>query len=397
MERIWESCRPLEGAITGWRRDLHRIPEIGEDLPRTQAYVKARLGEIGIPYRTGTKDSSVIAEIEGGMPGRRVAFRADMDALEIEEETGLPFASEHPGRMHACGHDAHTAMLLGAGKVLWENRARLHGSVRLIFQTAEEPVRGARIAIADGCLDGVDAVFGTHIGTLMGTEIPSGTILISRGCCMASGDHFTITVRGAGCHGSSPEKGVDPIHIAAHVLLTIEGIQAREISALEPAVVTVGRIHGGDANNVIPDTVMMGGTIRALDRSMRDRVARRMREIAEGTALALGGSAVMELTQSVPPVVNDPAMADLAARAAREVAGAEKVEGDRKRPCMGSEDFSLYLEEVPGCFMFLSTADPAKGTNVSHHSARFNVDEGVLWEGSAVFAAIAERFLNGEE
>ena len=130
MERIWESCRPLEGAITGWRRDLHRIPEIGEDLPRTQAYVKARLREIGIPYRTGTKDSSVIAEIEGGMPGRRVAFRADMDALEIEEETGLPFASEHPGRMHACGHDVHTAMLLGAGKVLWENRARLHGSVR---------------------------------------------------------------------------------------------------------------------------------------------------------------------------------------------------------------------------------------------------------------------------
>ena len=397
MESIWTGCRPLEDTIIRWRRDLHRIPEIGTDLPETQAYVTARLGEIGIPYRTGTKDSSVIAEIEGGRPGKRVAFRADMDALEIAEKTGLPFASEHPGRMHACGHDAHTAMLLGAGKVLWEHRDRLRGSVRLIFQTAEEGVTGAGIAIGEGCLDGVDAVFGTHIGTLMGTEIPSGTFLISRSCCMASGDHFTITVRGAGCHGSSPEKGVDPIHIAAHILIALEGIQAREISALEPAVVTVGRIHGGDANNVIPDTVLMGGTIRTLDRSVRERVVRRMRGIAEGTALALGGCASMELTQSVPPVVNDPAMADLAARAAREVAGAENVDGDRRKPCMGSEDFSLYLERVPGCFLFLSSADPAKGTNVSHHSAGFNVDESVLWEGSAVFAAIAERFLNGEE
>ena len=397
MERIWTYCRPLEDRIIRWRRDLHRIPEIGTQLPKTQAYVTACLDEMGIPYRKGARDSGVIADIEGGLPGKRVAFRADMDALEIGEETGLPFASKHPGRMHACGHDAHTAMLLGAGKVLWEHRDWLRGNVRLIFQTAEEGVTGARIAIADGCLDGVDAVFGTHIGTLMGTEIPSGKILISRGCCMASGDHFTITVRGAGCHGSSPEKGVDPVHIAAHVLLALEGIQARETSALEPAVVTIGRIHGGDANNVIPDTVLMGGTIRALDRGVRDRVALRMREIAEGTALALGGSAFMELTQSVPPVVNDPGMADLAARAAREVAGDTNVEGDRTRPCMGSEDFSLYLEQVPGCFLFLSSADPAKGTNVSHHSARFNVDESVLWEGSAVFAAIAERFLNGEE
>ena len=224
MERIWTYCRPLEDRIIRWRRDLHRIPEIGTQLPKTQAYVTACLDEMGIPYRKGARDSGVIADIEGGLPGKRVAFRADMDALEIGEETGLPFASKHPGRMHACGHDAHTAMLLGAGKVLWEHRDRLRGNVRLIFQTAEEGVTGARIAIADGCLDGVDAVFGTHIGTLMGTEIPSGKILISRGCCMASGDHFTITVRGAGCHGSSPEKGVDPVHIAAHVLLALEGI-----------------------------------------------------------------------------------------------------------------------------------------------------------------------------
>lgn len=213
---MWNECKDLQSYIVGMRRDLHKIPELGFDLPKTRAYVTAKLDEYGIPYTLSEKDSSIIATLKGGKPGATVALRADMDALPIREETGVDYMSTHDGCMHACGHDTHTAMLLGAAKVLAAHRDELRGEVRFLFQTAEELAKGSAIVIENGGVDGVDAVFGTHIGTILSKDIPAGTFIVCPGPVMASYDRFVIKVKGVGCHGSTPEKGVDPVNIAAH-------------------------------------------------------------------------------------------------------------------------------------------------------------------------------------
>ena len=242
---MWKECKDLQEYIVGLRRDLHQIPEIGLDLPETSAYVATELDKIGIPYVRSEKDSGIIATIQGGKPGKTVCLRADMDALPITEETGLPFTSKHVGCMHACGHDSHTAMLYGAGKVLWAHRAEIAGTVRLMFQTSEEQSRGAELMIENGGVDGADAVFGTHIGTILDKAIPTGTFIVSSGCCMAAFDKFVIKVNGKGCHGSTPEKGIDPVNIAAHIVLALQAITTRELNATRPLVLTIGKIQGG--------------------------------------------------------------------------------------------------------------------------------------------------------
>lgn len=392
---MWKECVDLQEEIRSMRRALHQIPEIGQQLPETAAYVSARLEEYGIPYRTvSDKDSGIIAEIQGGFPGKTVALRADMDALPITEDTGVEYASKHVGCMHACGHDAHTAMLLGAAKVLKAHQAELHGNVRFLFQTAEELAKGAPVMVAGGAMDGVDAVFGTHIGTIIDKSIPAGTFIITPGDSMASFDRFIVTVNGVGCHGSTPEKGVDPVNIAAHIILALQAINAREFNACIPVVLTIGSIHGGSQYNVIPGQVVIEGTIRALSEEVRQKVARRIGEISQATAAAFGGTASCEMDWGAPPVVNDTAMAAFAAEAAAEVLGKDLVITHVDHPNMGGEDFAYYLEKVPGVFMFLSSANAALHTDIAHHNAKFNIDESVLWEGSAVFVAIAEKYLN---
>ena len=368
---------------------------MGLNLPETFAYVKAKLDEYGIPYKLSDKDSSFIAEIKGGQPGKTIALRADMDGLPILEETGVDYASQHTGCMHACGHDTHTSMLLGAAKILKAHEKELHGTVRLLFQTAEELAKGAPVLVENGAMDGVDAVFGTHIGTIIDKSIPAGTFIITPGSTMASFDRFILHIKGLGCHGSTPEKGVDPVNIAAHVVLAIQAIQSREFNACVPVVITIGSIHGGAQYNIIPGEVTIEGTTRTLDESVRQKVAKRIGEIAAATASAFGGTAELEMDWGAPPVVNDPAMAAFAADAAKEVVGAEHVITEVEHPNMGGEDFAYYLEKAPGAFMFLSSANPALHTDVPHHNCKFNVDESVLWEGSAVFVAIAEKYLNG--
>lgn len=391
---MWNECKDLQEYIVGLRRDLHQIPELGLNLPETSDYVAAELDKLGIPYVRSRKDSGIIATIQGGKPGKTIALRADMDALPITEATGLPFASRHEGCMHACGHDTHTAMLLGAGKTLWTHRAEIAGTVRLLFQTSEEQSRGAEVMIENGGVDGADAVFGTHIGTIIDKTIPAGTFIVTPGCCMAAFDKFVIKVRGSGCHGSTPEKGVDPVNIAAHIVLAVQNIRTREVAATRPLVLTIGKIQGGNQYNVIPDEVVIEGTIRTLEEDLRQYTARRIGEIAQGTAAAFGGSVDYEMIWGAPPVINDADMAALAARAAKTVLGEDKVITQIKAPNMGGEDFAYYLEKVPGAFMFLSSANPAKGTDVPHHNPKFDVDEEVLWEGAAVFVAIVEEFLN---
>ena len=207
---MWKDCKSLQPQIVALRRALHQVPEMGLDLPKTCAIVRAELDRLGIPYVTSEEDSGIVATIRGGRPGKRVALRADMDALPITEATGLPFASRHEGLMHACGHDAHTAMLLGAAQVLNARREELPGEVRLLFQPSEEQVMGAKALIARGAMDGVDAVFGLHIGSILSPDIPSGTLVVPAGRCMASFDRFSIRVKGAGCHGSTPQKASTP-------------------------------------------------------------------------------------------------------------------------------------------------------------------------------------------
>lgn len=396
MMIMWETCRELQDELVAMRRELHQIPEIGGDLPLTRAYVERKLEEIGIPYVENRSDSGIVATIQGGKPGKTLALRADMDALPIQEENEVDYISRHAGCMHACGHDTHMTMLLGAAKVLYQNREKLPGTVKLLFQTDEEGSNGAQRLIEEGHLDGVDGIFGTHIGTILSKDIPSGTLICSPGCCMASFDKFVIRIKANGCHGSTPEKGVDPINIAAHVVLNLQEIIAREIAAVRPSVLTIGHIEAGFTYNVIPSEAMLEGTIRALEEDVRQFLAKRIEEIAVATAATFRGEAEVEMVWGAPPVINDPAMAQMAADCARELFGDEMVIDHVDAPNMGGEDFAYYLNRVPGAFMFLSSSNPAKHTDVPHHNPKFNVDEDVFWRGSAMFVRLAEKFLGVE-
>lgn len=391
---LWRKCAAIQGELVEMRRALHRIPETGERLEKTSAYVISKLEQLGIPYVRSGRDSAIAAHIRGSRPGRCIILRADMDALPIREETGASYASEHDGFMHACGHDAHTSMLLGAAKVLQSDRAALKGEAVLIFQTAEETAKGAKNVIANGWLEGADAAFGMHIGTIISNTAPAGTIFAVPGCCMASFDRFMIRVTGVGCHGSTPEKGTDPINAAAHIITALQAINSREFNACAPIVVTIGSIHGGSQYNIIPNCVEMEGTIRSVDSGVRMAVAQRIEQIAAAQAAVFGADAQCIIDWGAPPVINDENMAHLAAEAAKEITGEERTVTHLAAPNMGGEDFAYYLEKLPGAYLFLSSANGAKNCAFAHHNSRFNVDEDVLHMGAALYVNITERFLN---
>lgn len=390
MEKKYEI---IQKYIVKLRRDLHQIPELGTSLPKTRAYILKELDRLKIPYVCSEKDSGILATIEGGSKGKTVALRTDMDALPLEEETDLAYASIHQGCMHACGHDAHMAILLGAARLLNAGKKSLRGTVRLIFQTAEEISRGSEIAISNGYLEGVDAIFGLHIGSILGKEIPSGTLIFPRACCMASFDKFILKIKGKSCHGSTPEKGIDPVNIAAHLILSLQAIQTREISGSSASVITVGRIQGGAQYNVIPDEVILEGTIRALDEPVRHYVAQRIRGMAVATAAAFGGSCECEIVWGAPPLVNDEEMAELAAESVSDLFEPKDIIDNFPIPNMGGEDFANYLQLVPGAFFFLSSSNPEKGTDIPHHNPCFNVDEDVMWRGAVTFERIVHQLL----
>ena len=390
---MWQECKDIQDYIVGIRRALHQIPELGINLPKTQEAICAELDKLGVEYKKNQGDSGIIGAIKGGKPGKTILLRADIDALPITEQTGLPFASKNEGCMHACGHDSHAAMLLGALKVLKAHEKDIPGTVKFVFQTGEEISIGAKIAIKEGVMDGVDAVFGMHIGSIISPDMPAGTLIVVPGCCMASFDRFVLKVKGMGCHGSTPEKGVDPITIASHIVISLQEVIAREIAAPRPAVLTVGKIAGGFAFNVIPSEVEIEGTIRAFEDEVRQHLAKRIGEISSSVAATFRGSCDYEMDWGAPPVVNDDAMAKLAGDAAKKALGAEHVITEVPSPNMGGEDFAYYLEQKPGAFMFLSSANPAKNTNIPHHNPKFDLDEDVFYKGSAVFVAIVEDFL----
>ena len=388
---LLDEARGLLDEVVALRRRIHRQPEIGLALPRTQQVVLEALDGLGLDIRTGEKTTSVVATLEGAQPGRTILLRADMDALPLREDTGLPFASEVDGAMHACGHDAHTAMLLGAARLLAARRATLAGRVVFMFQPGEEGYHGARMMIEEGLLDTTrpDAAFGLHAGA----RLPAGVIGTRGGPLLAAGDTFQITVRGNGGHASAPHDCLDPIPVACEIVQAFQTMVTRRVNAFDPAILTVAKIEAGTTRNIIPETASMLGTIRTVSEKTRAAILEHVERVAEHVAAAHGATADVHFIKGYPVTVNDDDFAARVARVAAEVLGPESVH-TMATPIMGSEDFSYVLQRVPGAFAFLGTR-PAEGPAPPNHSNRMLLNESALPAGVAMHVALALDFLNG--
>jgi len=379
------------------RRRLHQRPELGLELPLTQALVAGELERRGLVPRLGTAVGSVTAVIDGSRPGRSIILRADMDALPLQEDTGLPFASEYDGLMHACGHDTHVAMLLGAAQLLAERRDRFAGRVVLMFQPGEEGFHGARFMLEDGLLElageGADtAAFALHITT----QAPTGTVNLRGGTLLASADRLAITVRGRGGHASAPHQALDPIAVAAEIVLALQLMVTRRIDAFDPAVVTIARMAAGTTHNIIPETALLEGTMRTVSEGTRSRLKELVRQVATGVADAHGATVEIEIEPGYPVTVNDVPFATLVREVAIDLAGADAV-AEMPAPIMGAEDFSYVLQRVPGAMAFLG-ARPASqdlATAPMNHSNHVVFDEPAMAVGIATYAAVALRHLAG--
>ncbi|MBI0537659.1 amidohydrolase [Roseomonas sp. KE2513] len=377
--------------MTAWRRDLHTHPELGFEEHRTAAFVARELRAAGIAVEEGIAGTGVVGTIRGRAGNRAIGLRADMDALAMAEMTGAPWASLTPGRMHACGHDGHTAMLLGAAKWLAGNRDRFAGTVHLIFQPAEESRGGAQAMLADGLFERfpVDAVYGMH--NLPG--LPLGTVAVPKGAVLASSDTWEVTFRGRGTHGAKPHLGTDATLAAAAFILALQTVVARELDPMQAGVISVGHLAAGhpEAPNVIPAEVLVRGTARALSAPVRDLLEARIAGIARGTAAAHGVKAEPVYTRRLPPTVNHPSQAALMHRAATATVGAERALDDHP-PVTAGEDFACMLEARPGAYAWLGTGDPAHPEGW-HHNPRFDFNDAALTAGAALFCGIVEAEL----
>ncbi len=370
------------------RRDLHRHPELGLEEHRTAGRVCERLRELGIEHRSGVAQTGVVGLIPGRADGPAVALRADLDALPLEDAKQVPYRSEVPGKMHACGHDVHTTVLLGAARLLAARRGELERPVKLIFQPAEETVGGAKLLIAEGVLDDppVAAIFGLHVDP----ELAAGKLGLRYGQRNASSDDLLVTVRGRSGHAAYPAGTVDAIVVAAQVISALQSVVSRNVDARESAVVSFGTIRGGTQANIVADRVELVGTARCLDPKIREVVLRRVRETAEGVAAGLGARAEVEIRPSFDPLVNDDGMVDLVRGSAASLVGAENIVV-YQRPNMGVEDFGFYLARVPGAYFSLGVRNEAAGIIHPIHSDRFDVDESAMALGAAVQALNALR------
>jgi amidohydrolase len=378
----------LHAEITGWRRDIHANPELLYDVHRTAASVADKLKSFGCDeVVTGIGRTGVVGVIRGRNPGgKAVGLRADMDALPIEEATGLPYKSTVPGKMHACGHDGHTAMLLGAAKYLAETR-NFAGTAVMIFQPAEEGGAGARAMLRDGLIDrfGIHEVFGMHNYPGM----PVGRFGIRTGPAMASTDTISIRLEGVGAHAAFPHTGVDTILVGAQIVNQLQSIVSRNVDPVEAAVVSICTFHGGEAENVIPQQVRLGGTVRTLSRDVRDLVQKRVREVVEGTARLYGAEAQITYTPGYPVLVNDSGRTAFAASVAREIAGDGKVD-DQWPPLMGAEDFAFMLNERPGAFIYVGNGDSA-----GLHNPKYDFNDEAIPLGTSYWVRLAETALAG--
>lgn len=404
-ERIDAAAARVEPKVIEWRRDIHQHPELGNREVRTAGLVAGHLRSLGIEVKENVAHTGVIGILRGGKPGRVVALRADMDALPVTEQVDLPFASkvrttyngQEVGVMHACGHDAHVAILLGVAEVLAGLREELGGTVKFIFQPAEEGAPqgeegGAALMVKEGALDNpkVDAIYGLHVTS----RFAVGEVAYKPEGMMASVDSFRIVVRGRQTHGAYPWLGVDPIVVASQIVLALQTIPSRQLdSTMAPSIVTVGAIHGGVRNNIIPDEVEMIGTIRALEAKMREDIHARIRRTAESIASSAGASATVTITEGYPITYNDPALTEQSLPTLRAVAGADKTR--LVNAVLGAEDFSFFQQKVPGLFFWVGTRPPDQTPEEapSNHSPLFYVDERGLLLGVRALANLAVEYL----
>ena len=390
-EDLLQDARGIADRITALRRAIHAEPELGLDTPKTLAKVKAELADLPLEWREGPSCTGAVAVLNAGKSGRSVLLRGDMDALPMPEDTGLEFASTVPGRMHACGHDTHTAMLAGAARVLARRADTLAGEVRFMFQPGEEGYHGARFMLDDGLLDPLpDAAFALHIMP----NAPHGSIGSRAGTLLASADALEIAVKGRGGHASMPHQTRDPVPVACEIVMALQAMVTRRFEATEAVVVTVTQLDAGTAFNVIPDSAFLKGTIRTLTPKSREAVWADIRRVAENIAAAHDCSAEVTVTQGFPPTVNDARAVALAEAVATSLPDGRFVE--LPTPIMGAEDFSYVLEKVPGMMAFLGVA--GEGADLAQccaiHSTRMMVDESVLPRGTAFLAGCATRFLD---
>ncbi|MBI2847064.1 MAG: amidohydrolase [Chloroflexi bacterium] len=379
----------LRGELVRLRRDFHRHPELGFQENRTAGVIAKRLTDMGLEVNTGIAKTGVIGLLKGEKPGRTLLLRADIDALPISERNRVSYRSRNEGVMHACGHDAHIAVLLTAASVLARHRDLVNGNVKFAFQPAEEQGGGAKPMIEEGVLrdPDVDAALGLHVWN----NLPVGVVGIRTGPTFASADEIKITIKGRGGHGAMPHQGVDAIAIAGQVITTLQNIVSRTVSPLESAVVTIGKIEGGTAFNVLADRVVMKGTVRAYSMELRKNLLERVERVVQGVALALGGEYEFESRFACPPVVNDARMTKLVGKAAASVVGKDKVV--TAEPTMGADDMSYFLEKVPGCYFRVGSANPGKGADKPHHHPEFDIDEEALPIAAKVMLKAALDYL----
>ncbi len=364
------------------RRDFHRHPELGFQEVRTAGIVARSLTELGMEVTAGVGKTGVVGLLEGNKPGPVVMLRFDMDALPVTEETGAEYASENPGVMHACGHDAHTAIGITLARILNNHRQEFPGTVKFVFQPAEEGLGGAEGMIKDGALESPkpDCALGLHVWN----ERPVGWIGISPGPIMAAAESFCVRIHGKGGHGAVPDLTADPVVASAQVIAALQSIVSRNVSPLKTAVVSVTMVHGGDAFNVIPSSVELQGTIRTFEPDVREQVINRFGEIINSVCNGMGCKAEIEITRLTSAVVNNAQVARSARASAEHTLPQEKIEADFRT--MGSEDMAYFMEKVPGCYIFVGSANSAKGFDAPHHHPHFDIDEQVLPKAVALLA-----------
>jgi amidohydrolase len=397
LDGLLDEAAALQPRTVALRRSLHRHPEIGLQLPRTQQAILDAISDLDLQVHTGRSVTSVVAVLDGAAPGPTVLLRGDMDALPLREDTDLEFASQVDGAMHACGHDTHVAMLAGAARILAARRQDLAGRVVFMFQPGEEGLHGARYMLEEGLLelagDGaapVSAAFALHIST----HYESGTLNLRPGPTMASGDRIEIVVNGRSGHASAPYRTLDPVPIACEIVQALQAVVTRTVDVFDPAVITIARIAAGTTHNIIPESAEMAGTMRTLSERNREALRARVIQVAEGVAAAHGTTASVDVEAGYPVTVNDPAAAELLGGVSAELVGADRVR-TMPDPVMGSEDFSYVLQRVPGTIAFLGGCPPGIQPEQSptNHSRQVVFDEDALPVGVATYAGVALRQL----
>lgn len=389
MEEILKYVKEIEKEIINYRRELHKNPEVGLNLPQTKSFILKELKNLNLDIKE-YKSCSGLSALIGKKGEKTLGIRTDMDALPIVEETKLPYASKN-GNMHACGHDGHMAIVLGVAKVLKKFEDKLNGQVKLIFQPGEEKEGGAKYLVEEGVLENpkVDAILGIHIGNFI-DEIENGKIGLYKGPFMASIDRFRIKIIGKGAHGATPHKGIDSIYISSLVLTSIQEIVSREIEVFSPSVISFGKINGGSQYNIIPDSVEIEGTVRTLDEETRKYISKRMKDIVSNITTGFRGSFEYEYFFGYPVVVNDSKLTDNFYESIKKVIP-EKSIVFLKKPTMVGEDFSYYTKNIPGLYIFLSSKKEKYPP--PHHNSKFDIDESVLYLGTLALSYFAIEFL----